>query len=241
MNTQHIGAAGELVVPYQLVKLGIDSARLTTDAGVDLVFYAPGDQSARTVQVKANLGPKPSGGRGPLSRSWYFPHHCPAQLIALAALDTDTVWLFTLDEARSLAQQHSDRGIRQLYWRREPSLPGAAAPRHEGQMHTYLLATRAPQMFPAWASGSPTELHDVEARRGGCGSARGDSSGRSVRVGGERITRAKGVRSDEARLDLRCPAKDPSPNKDARPSRQKRKSRSGAPTGSGCRSRSLRQ
>jgi len=30
-----------------------------------------------------------------------------------------------------------------------------------------------------------------------------------VRVGGERITRAKGVRSDEARLDLRCPAKDP--------------------------------
>jgi len=27
-------------------------------------------------------------------------------------------------------------------------------------------------------------------------------------VGGERITRAKGVRSDEARLDLRCPAKD---------------------------------
>jgi hypothetical protein len=32
-----------------------------------------------------------------------------------------------------------------------------------------------------------------------------------VRVGGERITRAKGVRSDEARLDLRCPAKDRSP------------------------------
>jgi hypothetical protein len=52
MNTQHIGAAGELLVQYQLVKLGIDSARLTTDAGVDLVVYAPGDQSARTVQVK---------------------------------------------------------------------------------------------------------------------------------------------------------------------------------------------
>jgi len=33
-----------------------------------------------------------------------------------------------------------------------------------------------------------------------------------VRVGGERITRAKGVRSDEARLDLRCPAKDPVAN-----------------------------
>jgi len=40
-----------------------------------------------------------------------------------------------------------------------------------------------------------------------------------VRVGGERITRAKGVRSDEARLDLRCPAKDPSQDQKARLSR----------------------
>jgi len=148
MNTQHIGAAGELLVQYQLLKLGIDSARLTTDAGVDLVVYAPGDRSASTVQVKANFGPKLSGGRGPLSRSWYFPHHCPAQLIALAALDTDTVWLFTLEEAQSMAQQHSDRGNHQLYWRLEPALPGAAAPRHEGQMATYLLAKRALQLFP---------------------------------------------------------------------------------------------
>ena len=33
MTTQHIGAAGELLVQYRLLKLGIDSARLTTDAG----------------------------------------------------------------------------------------------------------------------------------------------------------------------------------------------------------------
>jgi hypothetical protein len=149
MNTQHIGAAGELLVQYQLLKLGIDSARLTTDAGIDLVVYAPGDRSASTVQVKANLGPKPAGGRGPLLRNWYFPHHCPAQLIALVALDTDTVWLFTLEEAQELAQQHSDRGSRQLYWRLEPALAIAAAPRHEGQMAAYLLAKRALELFPA--------------------------------------------------------------------------------------------
>lgn len=29
MSTQHIGAAGELLVQYRLLKLGIDSARLT--------------------------------------------------------------------------------------------------------------------------------------------------------------------------------------------------------------------
>jgi hypothetical protein len=148
MNSQHIGAAGELLVQYQLLKFGIDSARLTTDAGVDLVVYAPEDQAARTVQVKANLGPKPAGGRGPLSRGWYFPHACPAQLLALVALDTDTVWLFTLEEAKELAQQHSERGIRQLYWRLEGGKSAADSTRHEGQMARYLLAYRAPELFP---------------------------------------------------------------------------------------------
>jgi len=143
MNTQHIGAAGELLVQYQLVKLGIDSARLTTDAGVDLVVYAPGDRLATTVQVKDNFGPKPSGGRGPLSRSWYFPHRCPAQLIALVALDTDTVWLFTLEEARGLAQQHSDRGIRQLYWRLEPALPVQSAPPKDSRRRRSSAASSA--------------------------------------------------------------------------------------------------
>ena len=48
MSTQHIGAAGELLVQYQLLKMGIDSARMTTDAGIDLVVYAPGNRSAST-------------------------------------------------------------------------------------------------------------------------------------------------------------------------------------------------
>jgi hypothetical protein len=43
MSTQQIGAAGELLVQYQLLKMGIDSARMTTDAGVDLVVYGPRD------------------------------------------------------------------------------------------------------------------------------------------------------------------------------------------------------
>jgi hypothetical protein len=32
VTTQHIGATGELLVQYRLLKVGIDSARLTTDA-----------------------------------------------------------------------------------------------------------------------------------------------------------------------------------------------------------------
>ena len=148
MSTQHIGAAGELLVQYQLLKMGIDSARITTDSGVDLVVYAPGDRSAHTVQVKTNLSARPEGGRGPLSRGWYFPDQCPAQLLAFVALDTDTAWLFTLNEAQDLAQQHSGRGIRQLYWRLKPAPAGPKSPLHEAQMVDYLLPTKAAQQFP---------------------------------------------------------------------------------------------
>jgi hypothetical protein len=100
------------------------------------------------VQVKTNMSAKPEGGRGPLSRGWYFPDQCPAQLLAFVALDTDTAWLFTLKEAQGLAQQHSERGIRQLYWRLKAAPAGAKSPRQEAQMVDYLLATRAAQLFP---------------------------------------------------------------------------------------------
>jgi hypothetical protein len=140
--------AGELLLQYQPLKMGIDSARMTTDPGVDLVVYAPGDRSANTVQVKTKMSAKPAGGRGPLSRGWYFPDQCPAQLLAFVALDTDTAWHFTLKEARMLTQQHSERGIRQLYWRLKAAPVGSNSPRHEAEMDGYLLATRATQLFP---------------------------------------------------------------------------------------------
>jgi hypothetical protein len=37
VRTQIIGAAGEVLITYKLLKFGVDSARMTTDAGVDLV------------------------------------------------------------------------------------------------------------------------------------------------------------------------------------------------------------
>jgi hypothetical protein len=109
---------------------------------------AAGRAEATTVQVKTNFAPKPAGGRGQLSRTWDFPHTCPAQLLALVALDWDWVWLFTIAEARELAQQHSPKGIRKLYWFVEPPTGGAAGARHEGQMTQFLLEERALQLFP---------------------------------------------------------------------------------------------
>ena len=148
MTTQHIGAAGELLVQYRLLKLGIDSARLTTDAGIDLVVYAPGTAQATTVQVKSSRAAKPAGGKGQLARGWSFPDSCPAQLLSVVALDIDSAWLFTISEARRPAQQRSPQDIRRLYWFVEEPVGGAAGARKQRDMDPYVLETRAPQLFP---------------------------------------------------------------------------------------------
>ena len=68
LRKAQIGRCGELLVQYRLLKHGIESASMTTDAGIDLVAYAPRSREAVTIQVKANLQPKPAGGRGKMLR-----------------------------------------------------------------------------------------------------------------------------------------------------------------------------
>jgi hypothetical protein len=122
LGTQAIGAAGELLVQYELLKQGIDSARLTTDSGIDLVMYVPGHQSAATVQVKTNLGPKPAGGKGKLLLSWPFPDDIKAQWLACVDMSTDRGWLFTTERAREVAQQKHANGTRLLYFYTDESV-----------------------------------------------------------------------------------------------------------------------
>jgi hypothetical protein len=114
-----IGAAGELLVQYQLLKRGIDSSRLTTDSGIDLVMYVPitttGTTTAYTIQVKTKGEPDHAGGTGKLVLGFKFPDACPAQWLAFADLSRDAVWLLTIDEARRKAPQHS-ANAHKLYW-----------------------------------------------------------------------------------------------------------------------------
>ena len=64
LTTQQIGRLGELLVQYELLRNGIESAPITTDAGVDLVAYSEIRGRSFTIQVKTNLAPKPGGGEG---------------------------------------------------------------------------------------------------------------------------------------------------------------------------------
>lgn len=148
MTTQHIGAAGELLVQYRLLKMGIDSARLTTDSGIDLVVYSPATAHAITVQVKTVREPTPAGGRGKLAVGWNFPHDLRAQVLATVVLSEDAVWLFTMAEAQSLAQQHSDRDVRRLYWYSDPATVQVnGVPLRQADMAAHLLARSAPKLF----------------------------------------------------------------------------------------------
>ena len=114
-TTQHIGAAGELLVQYKLLKHGIDSASMTTDSGIDLVAYSPKNNRPFTIQVKTQEKPSQGGGKGKLALAWDLRDTSPAELVAVTDLSTDSVWLFTHSEYESVAQQHSAKGILKLY------------------------------------------------------------------------------------------------------------------------------
>lgn len=118
---QQIGKAGELLVQYQLLTRGVESAPMTTDTGIDLVAFSPRTQTAVTIQVKTNLKPKPGGGKGKLALDWWIPDDSSAQLFALTDLSTARVWLFRFAEVQEVAQQHP-RGRYHLYMTIDPTL-----------------------------------------------------------------------------------------------------------------------
>jgi hypothetical protein len=91
VRTQIIGAAGEALVTYSLLRNEIGSARMTTDGGVDLVMYILGHGQSATIQVKAQWVLVPAGGKGELQCSSQFDRDCPAD------------WLAVVDSSRAVA------------------------------------------------------------------------------------------------------------------------------------------
>lgn len=120
LSTAQIGKCGELLVQYRLLLLGIESAPMSTDTGVDLVAYPPRFAQAMTIQIKTNLKAKPGGGKGKKALDWWVSATIPATLIALVDLSSEKVWLFKKEELFELAQQRSS-GRFHLYMYTDPS------------------------------------------------------------------------------------------------------------------------
>lgn len=121
---------------------------MSTDAGIDLVVYASSTGEAKTVQVKANLKPKPGGGKGKEALDWWVPEDSPAELMALVDLSTERIWMFLKEEIPLVAQQHSS-GRLHVYMYTDPTARPRKADRlaHVYEFEKYLLENRAHVLF----------------------------------------------------------------------------------------------
>ncbi len=148
LSTAQIGRCGELLVQYELLLRGIESASLSTDAGVDLVAYAPKAHEAQTIQVKSNHKAKPSGGKGKAALDWWIAQDNPAQLVALVDLSSKRLWVFMKEEIAVLAQQHSG-GRFHIYMYTDPTHKPKRSDRlaHVHEFEKYRLENRAHELF----------------------------------------------------------------------------------------------
>jgi hypothetical protein len=147
LTTQQIGRLGELLVQYELLRYGIDSAPMTTDTGVDLVAYSDAKGRSITLQVKTNLAPKPGGGKGAPAVDWWVSEDCPAELYALADLSTRRIWILSKQELTSAAQQSSN-GRLHLYMYTDPESGALAYSRHgDDRFSEFLFENRVFSLF----------------------------------------------------------------------------------------------
>lgn len=148
LKTAQIGRCGELLVQYLLLMRGIESAPMSTDAGVDLVAYSPRTTHPTTIQVKTNLQAKPGGGKGKAALDWWLSEETPAHLVALVDLSSQRVWLFSREEIAALAQQKS-KGRFHLYMYTDPTHRPKKTDRLTNvyEFEKYLLENRAHEFF----------------------------------------------------------------------------------------------
>ena len=148
LKTAQIGRCGELLVQYLLLLRGIESSPMSTDSGVDLVAYSPKMRSPMTIQVKTNLQPKASGGKGKSALDWWISDETPSQLVALVDLSTQRLWMFRSEEVPSLAQQHP-QGRYHLHMYTDPTTRPTKVNRlsHVYEFEKYLLGNRARELF----------------------------------------------------------------------------------------------
>jgi hypothetical protein len=151
LTTAQIGRCGEILVQYRLLNQGIESAAMTTDAGVDLVAFGP-QRRAVSIQVKTNLKPKPAGGKGRPAYDWWIPENSPAELVALVDLEHERVWLLKHRELELMAQQRS--GGRLHFYAYADALCGPGDAPNGRDLNRYRIERRIGELFgstsPPW-------------------------------------------------------------------------------------------
>ena len=152
LTTAQIGKCGELLVQYELLLCGIESAPMSTDAGIDLVTYTPRLEYPITIQVKANLQSKPGGGKGKHALDWWVPSNSPAHYVALVDLSRRDIWLFSPSELLIHAQQQP-AGRLHIYMYTDPSVRTRRSDRmvHLHEFDQFKLAIRVPTIYSGYS------------------------------------------------------------------------------------------
>jgi hypothetical protein len=148
LTTAQIGKCGELLVQYRLLLLGIESAPMSTDTGVDLVAYSPRLAQAITIQIKTNLRAKPGGGKGKAALDWWVSESVPATLVAVVDLSSEKVWLFKREELVELAQQKRS-GRLHLYMYEDPAVKTRVKDHfsHVHEFERFIISNRVSELF----------------------------------------------------------------------------------------------
>jgi hypothetical protein len=145
LSTLQIGAAGVLLIQYRLLRIGIESAPMTTDTGIDLVAYSSTKEEAVTIQVKTCLKPKPAGGKGRLTLDWWLRSDSPAKYVGVVNLEGDQVWLFGHDDFVRAAQQKPEGRLHFYFYvdADYPAKPGC----HERDFRDHLIERAARKLI----------------------------------------------------------------------------------------------
>ena len=142
LDTRQVGRCGELLVQYFLLKHGVESAPLTTDAGIDLVAYPGIGGKPLTIQVKT------SSHLGPVNDKWLLwqlPEDCPADYIAAVDLIRNKFWFIKTEVFKHIARPVANGQLR-LWW----SLPGyesKGSKRKEVDFKEYEMEVIVPKVF----------------------------------------------------------------------------------------------
>jgi diketogulonate reductase-like aldo/keto reductase len=148
LTKAQIGRCGELLVQYQLLSRGVESAPMCTDRGVDLVAFSPLSDAPITIQVKTNLAPKPSGGKGAPLLDWWLRESSPAQLVALVDMTVPRIWLFTHSEIAECAQQKTSSGEMHFFMKLESArMRKDQRPQQVEDFNRFLLENRIDTLF----------------------------------------------------------------------------------------------
>ena len=130
LSTAQIGRCGELLCQFRLLQLGIESAPMTTDTGIDLVAYSKKQTDSFTIQVKTCHESRPGGGKGKLGIDWWIPAECPANYVGLVDIQRARVWIMKMSEIEEAAQQKPEGRLHFFMM-----TDSAASARRDGKPH----------------------------------------------------------------------------------------------------------